>query len=101
MPIDFNTPNPKKQDRAELPNGVPSEVLFTVAQPPSVISAMSAAVLSISLVLSGVSLLFSYKNIVHMSAKSPIVIQCDPSVQQDLKEINLKMQQINKDIWGK
>lgn len=94
MPIDFNTPDPliaqpnrqEEYEHGQAPKGASKGVFI---------------LLSLAVLLSSVSLFFSYRNIGNISVKSPIIIQCDPSVQEDLKQINLKMQQINTDIWGK
>ena len=94
MPIDFNTPDP-------LITQFNDQLGLEPAPTQKGVSRGVFLLLFLAVVLSSISLSFSYRYIGYISAKSPIIIQCDPSVQEDLRQINLKMQQINRDIWGK
>ena len=79
MAIDFNTPNPIVVDTS---TGQSKKAFFLY---------LGASMLSIS------SLLLSVWSISKKYTPKPIVIECDPSVIQDIRTISEKMNQIELD----
>jgi hypothetical protein len=91
MAIDFNTPKTNFDPSSELSPKPHPKVYFSHPERIRVL------VLSVTLILSIVSALMSSYSISRIYKPKPIIVQCDPSVVENVRQISEKMNKISLD----